>query len=99
MIKHIVMWRLREENPAEKLELLRTLKQKLENLKNLIPEIVQIEAGINMNPSEVAFDVVLYSLFVTEKELTDYQNHPEHVKVGEFLKEIVSERTVVDYEV
>jgi hypothetical protein len=99
MIKHVVMWRLKEENPAEKLELARTLKLKLENLKNMIPEIVQIEAGINMNPSEAAFDVVLYSLFVTEKELTDYQNHPEHVKIGEFLKEIVTERTVVDYEV
>ena len=37
MIKHIVMWRLKEENPAEKLELARTLKLKLENLKNMIP--------------------------------------------------------------
>ena len=99
MIKHIVMWRLKEENPAEKMELARTLKSKLENLKNLIPEIVQIEAGINIIPSEAAFDVVLFSLFVTEKELGDYQNHPEHIKVGDFLKEIVSERTVVDYEV
>ena len=99
MIKHIVMWRLKEEDPAEKLEIAKELKKRLENLKNVIPEIVQIEAGINFNQAEVAFDVVLYSMFVTEKELTDYQNHPEHVKVVEYVKEIVSDRCVVDYEV
>lgn len=93
------MWRLKEENPAEKMELAREVKTRLENLKNLIPEIVQIEVGINMISSTAAFDIVLYSLFVTEKELTDYQNHPEHIKVVDFVKEIVSERCVVDYEV
>ena len=98
MIKHIVMWKLKETDPIEKLEQCQTLKTKLETLKTTIPEIVQIEVGININPAETAFDVALYSLFVTEADLETYQKHPEHLKVREFVHSIISERHVVDYE-
>ena len=64
MIKHIVMWRLkdfaagasREENAVK-------LKESLEALDGVIDEIRAIEVGINFNSSPAAFDVVLYSEF------------------------------------
>ncbi len=93
MIKHIVMWRLkdREKNaPA--------LKEMLEALAGKIPEIRKIEAGINSKPSDASADVVLYSEFDDVNSLAAYQKHPDHVKVAGFLKDVATDRRVVDYE-
>ena len=102
MLKHIVMWKLKEEGHHEegksKKESNALLaKEYLESLANTIPEIRKIEVGININPSEAAFDLVLYSEFDDEKGLECYQNHPDHLRVGEFIRKITETRVVVDY--
>lgn len=99
MIKHIVMWRLKESaDNATKKENAERLKEKLESLKDKIDEIKKIEVGININPSESAFDVVLYSEFEDPEALNNYQNHPEHKKIVDFVSRIRTDRCVVDYE-
>lgn len=94
MIRHIVMWRIknRERNASE-------LKAMLESLEAAIPEILEIEVGINFNASEAAADVVLCSTFESREALSRYQKHPDHVKVADFLREVATDRRVVDYEV
>ena len=96
MIKHIVMWDLKDEN---KLENSKKLKASLENLKEEINEIKEIEVGININNSDASMDVVLYSVFNTLEDLDIYQNHPKHLKVKEFVKNISTNRKVIDFEV
>lgn len=96
MIKHIVMWKLKEEN---KLENAKHIKEKLEALKDQINEISEIEVGININDTSSAFDVVLYSTFNTLDDLNSYSIHPKHKEVGEFIGGVRTERIVVDYEV
>jgi len=99
MVKHIVMWRLKdfsadateEENSLNSKESLESLKDKIESLKT-------VEVGINFNPSPAAFDVVLYSEFEDQEGLHAYQNHEEHLKIVEFVGEIRTDRAVVDYE-
>lgn len=99
MIKHIVMWKLKDfAAGADKQENAKKLKQSLESLKGLIEEIKEIEVGMNFNPSPAAFDVVLYSEFDSREALEAYQKHPEHLKIVDFVGEIRSERAVVDYE-
>lgn len=99
MIKHIVMWRLKDfANEASKEENATRLKNSLESLKDKISEINHIEVGININRSEAAFDVVLYSEFDSMEALQAYQRHPEHMNIVGFVNEIRSERAVVDYE-
>lgn len=99
MIKHIVMWRLKEfAEDKDKLENAKIIKVSLENLQKEINEIKFIEVGININNSPKAYDVVLYSGFESMEDLNIYQNHPGHIKVGEFVKKVVDERVVVDYE-
>ena len=93
MIKHIVMWDLKDEN---KLENAKKLKISLENLKE---EINEIKVGININNSDASMDVVLYSVFNTLEDLDIYQNHPKHLKVKEFVKNISTNRKVIDFEV
>lgn len=100
MIKHIVMWDIKEQyNGKNKNELIEELKNALESLKDRIPEIRSIEVGVNINSSEASCDVVLYSEFGSAADLQIYQKHPDHLKVAELVSNIRTSRHVVDYEV
>ncbi len=98
MIKHIVMWKLKNfaEGNDRKHNALK-MKKDLEALKTKIPVIRSIEAGINFLPSDAAYDIVLYSEFENEKDLDMYQKHPEHLKVADFVSKVRESRVVVDY--
>jgi hypothetical protein len=97
MVKHIVMWTLKDEaEGGTKAQNALKLKAMIEGLQAVIPEILRIEVGINFNPS--GDDVVLYSEFASRAALETYQQHPEHVKVAEFVGKVKAERHVVDYE-
>ena len=99
MIKHIVMFRLKESaegrTKKENIEILRAV---LESLPERIPGIRRLEVGINEGESSSASDIVLYSEFDTMQTLDIYRKHPEHIKVVDFIGKICSERRVVDYE-
>ena len=99
MLKHIVMWKLKEfaegRGKAENAQKARFL---LEGLRKKIKEIKKLEVGININSSLDSCDIVLYSEFSNIENLKAYQNHPEHIKVGDFINKIRLERKVVDYE-
>ncbi len=98
MIKHIVLWKLKsiaegnnKQQNAEK------MKQDLEALKNKISFIRRIEVGINAIPSDAAFDIALYSEFDNERDLEQYQKHPDHLAVADFVAKVRESRVVVDY--
>lgn len=100
LIKHIVMWKLKEfAEGKSKSENARILKMRLESLRNSIVQIRFIEVGININPLEDSCDVVLYSEFDNIGDLLLYQNHPDHMKISEFVSKVRDERVVTDYEV
>ncbi|MFT5121838.1 MAG: hypothetical protein ACI9QL_000764 [Candidatus Omnitrophota bacterium] len=99
MINHIVIWKLKEEaDGRSKAEIAAELKTQLEALPDLIPEIQALEIGPNVKAGEFAGDIALYSTFKSLEDLATYANHPEHLKVGAFLKGVVTERRVVDFE-
>ncbi|ABO35006.1 Stress responsive alpha-beta barrel domain protein [Methanococcus maripaludis C5] len=99
MIKHIVMWKLKDNaNANEKLENAKIIKTNLEALKEVIPEIKYIEVGIDSKKFENNYDVVLVSEFGNFEDLDVYQKHPSHLKVGKFVKSVAELRTAVDYE-
>lgn len=94
-MKHIVMWKLKEENKTENAK---KIKAGLEALIKTIPEIKSIEVGINTNDSDMAFDVVLISEFKNQADLDSYQNNPKHLEVASFVRSAVCDRKVVDFE-
>jgi hypothetical protein len=100
MIKHIVMWKMKEfadgRSPAENIQMIQEL---IANLGAIIPQIKQIEVGVDFNRSPAAYDIALYSLFESKEDLQTYQKHPEHVKVAEFIGKVTTTRVVVDYEI
>lgn len=95
MIKHIVAWNIKDNENKGLVQ--KTLKSKLEELKNEIDFLQKIEVGINFNTSEAAHDVVLYTEFLSKEDLDAYIVHPAHVKVGEYVRSVVKDRVVVDY--
>ena len=100
MIKHIVMFRLKESALGRsKNENLQELKILLESLQEKIPVVKCLEVGINMGKSASASDIALYSEFDDMQALEDYRIHPEHVKAVEFIDKVCSERRVADYDV
>lgn len=100
MIKHLVFWKMQasaegrsaEENAA-------LMVEKLNSLKGLVPQALEIEAGVDFNRSDAAWDVALYTSFRTREDLDAYQVHPEHLKVVAFVRSVVSSRSVVDFEI
>jgi len=100
MIKHIVMWKLKENAAGlNREQIAKKMKHDLESLAGVIEAIQRIEVGINILPSDAAFDVSLYSEFASWDDLKAYLNHPEHQKVVAFVREVVANRHVVDYEI
>ncbi|NTW10585.1 MAG: Dabb family protein [Chlorobiaceae bacterium] len=99
MIKHIVIWKLkdfaegnhREANAA-------IVKQGLESLLGRIPGMTVIEIGFDFSRSETSGDIVLYSEFHGREALEAYQKHPEHLALKDFIVSVTQERRVADYE-
>lgn len=96
MIRHLVMWKLKDNNKADNLQ---EMKKQLLSLKDKIDVIRSIEVGIDINRSDAAYDIALVSTFDSKDDLQAYQVHPEHVKVAEFVGQVRDKRAVVDYEV
>ena len=78
-------------------ELSKTMKKMLEDLVSAIDELKSMEVGLNFSTRPSAFDLVLIADFDDEKGLNVYREHPEHVKVLDFMKGIVEKTAVVDY--
>ena len=94
MIKHIVMWKFKENEE----ENMKKFLDGLNSLKSIIPEIKNMETGININPKN-EFDAILISEFETMEDLEKYKNHPEHLKVSALCKNIRLDRQAIDYEI
>lgn len=93
------MWKLKAfAEGKSKSENASIIKIGLEDLKSKIKEICFIEVGININSSDQAYDIVLFSLFKNIEDLNIYQNHIEHKIISEYIGKVREERIVVDYE-
>ena len=91
MVKHVVMWKLRDISDGDE------VVKRLKNLEGRIPGLISIDAGTDINKGSAAWDVVLISEHESPEALDSYQNHPDHVKVKDFIGSVTSERVVVDF--
>ena len=100
MIKHIVLFKLAPFSEGNtKQENALYLKEKLENLVNVIPQLQKMEVVINMpEVSDQNYDLMLMADFENLQDLDAYIHHPEHVKVGAFLAKVRTDRAAIDYE-
>lgn len=96
MIRHVILWKLREElSNAERERAAQKIKKELEALIGQVDGLMSVRvsiqpiAGSNM-------DLMLDSSFTDEAALEGYQMHPAHLKAKEFVKSVTTGRACMD---
>lgn len=93
MIKHIVCFKLKEGTDVEK------TKETLLSMKGKVPEIKDIEVGVDFLHSERSYDIILQITLENEAALTDYQNDEYHCSVvKKHMHAVRTGSIAVDYE-
>lgn len=100
MVKHIILWKLKEELSSEEKETVKAeIKDGLEGLAGRIPGLLEIRVHTQGLPSSNV-DLMLDSSFVDEAALKGYAVHPEHVAVADGkVRPYTAVRSCMDYEV
>lgn len=99
MVKHIILWTLKEYSEKEKAEIKKGIKEGLEGLKGKIDGLVDIKVYTEGLPSSNA-DLMLDSTFINEEALKGYAVHPEHVYVADtFVRPFTATRSCLDFEI
>ena len=100
MIKHIVMWKLKDQaEGADRLSNAHEMKRRLDECAAIVPGIVTFEVTLAQPDLEATYDVVLYSEFADRAALSAYIQHPVHQAVVPFIGAIREGRQCMDYEV
>lgn len=100
MVKHVILWQLKDEfSEEEKVSIRAGIKEGLEGLAGKIPGLTEIKVQTQMLPSSNV-DVMLDSTFVDEAALKGYAVHPAHVEVADTkVRPYTKTRACIDYEV
>ena len=100
MIKHIVMWKLKDQaEGADKAANAREMKRRLDECANVVPGILKFEVMLAQPGLEATYDAVLYSEFADREALAAYAAHPTHQAVVPFIGAIREGRQCMDYEI
>ena len=100
MIKHIILWRLRDDLTAEEKQAVKQgIKAGLEGLAGRIPGLVDIKVQVDGRLDSSNADVMLDSTFTDEAALRAYAVHPAHVAVADGkVRPYTALRTCLDFE-
>ncbi|MFA7555455.1 MAG: Dabb family protein [Spongiibacteraceae bacterium] len=99
MIRHIVLLKIKDGvEGLSKAESMAKGKALVEGMNGKIPGLIKAEAGIDFLRSDASADMVVYAELESREALSVYANHPVHLEVLAYLKTIISERQVADYE-
>ena len=100
MVKHIILWTLKEMDDSEKESVKAGIKEGLENLKGKIPGLVDIKVITSGRLSSSNADWMWDSTFESEDDLKNYAKHPEHVAVADGkVRPFTISRACLDFEV
>ena len=100
MVKHIILWTLKDEYSQEEKENIKQgIKESLEALKGKIPGLLEIKVYTQGLPSSNA-DLMLDSSFEDEAALKGYAIHPDHVAAADWkVRPYTATRSCLDFEV
>ena len=100
MVKHIILWQLKDELSAEEKKVIKAeMKESLEGLVGKIPGLLDVKVQTEGLASSNA-EVMLDTSFVDEAALKVYATHPEHVAVADGkVRPFTKTRMCLDFEV
>lgn len=92
MVKHIVMYTLKED--VEKVSGVRFIASTLEPLVGQIPGLLHLE----VRQAYQGMDYALYSEFESREALAAYAVHPLHLAAKEQFHHMIASRVAADYD-
>ncbi len=96
MVKHIILWKLKEEHNTDAVK--QAMKVQLEGLVGKVPGLVEMEVQIERLDTSNA-DVMLYSVLEDAAALAGYAIHPDHVYVADtYVRPFTETRLCMDFE-
>lgn len=98
MIRHIVIWNLKDEAAGNgKKQNGEIIKQRLEALVGKIDGLQKLE--VNPGLVEGGYDLCLYSELDSLEALAYYRDHPLHKEVQQFVHQVISGRVACDTQI
>ncbi|MBQ6417033.1 MAG: Dabb family protein [Butyrivibrio sp.] len=100
MVKHVILWTLKDEYSAEeKAQIKQGIKEGLEGLLGKVPGLKEIK--VNISPLESSnCDLMLDSTLEDEAALKGYAVHAAQVEVADTkVRPFTASRVCMDYEV
>ncbi len=100
MVKHVILWQLKDEfNEENKIIIKQNAKTAIEGLLGKIDGLVSINVNVARLDSSNA-DMMLDTTFESEEALKAYQTHPLHKEAADkFVRPFTKCRLCLDYEV
>ena len=100
MVKHIIVWTLKDMPEEEKASVKAEIKAGLEGLKGKIPGLIEINVRTEGRLGSSTGDLMLDSTFESKEALEAYSKHPDHVAVASNkVRPFTATRSCIDFEV
>ena len=81
MVRHVILWKLKEMPEAQKAAVKADIKTGLEGLAGQIPGLLEVHVYTEALPSSANADLMLDTTFTDAEALKGYSTHPAHVTV------------------
>ena len=95
MIRHIVMFKIKDEYKDEIPQLVKNFY----GMKGKIEGMLDLEAGADVFHSERSYDLSLITVFDSMESFLAYQTHPVHMPVKKRMHEVRSASVACDFEI
>ncbi len=98
MVKHIIIWKIKEEVPDKK-EVKTNVKKELEALHGKINGLIEMKI-LTEGFESSSGDLMMNSTFENEEALMAYQKHPLHqAAANNFVRPNMCQRLSFDYDI
>ena len=94
MIRHIVLFKIKDEYKEEIPQLVRNFY----GMKGKIEGMLDLQAGQDVLHSERSYDLALITVFDSMESFQAYQTHPVHMPVKKRMHEVRSASVACDFE-
>lgn len=100
MVKHVIIWNLKDTLTAEEKQSVKlAAKKNLEDLVGKIDGLIDLKIEIDFLPTSNG-EMMLDSTFESFEALKAYATHPAHQAVAnEFVRPYTASRSCVDFEI
>ncbi|WP_309619856.1 Dabb family protein [Salinibacterium sp.] len=99
MIRHIVTWKLMAQDATARAEAVAAIAEVLEPLVDIVPGIHRLDVRPNIAYFDRNWDVLVIGDYESLEALDAYQVHPQHVAAAAVVRQHVTDRSSIDFEV